>query len=387
MDDRLSMLPDEIVSQILSLMPMKFAVQTSILSKRWRRAWTLVTNLEFDDIHDYQNLSKVVDQVMELYASSPIHVFRVRIVSSLVRESCVSDWIDQAVKLNVRELDIDVFQLTLPLSMFTCNTLTKLRLNRGIHDKGVWECPSLVYLPSLKSLDISVYTNPFVNAFKLIHGCPMLESLSLEVNVHEKDEEDYIFDIPTLKRLKVTLRDSASVINKVVLRLPNLEYLLIGGTLCSNFVMEDVSSLVEACVSFSNVRLDRSHLWVELLNGLSGVKSLSVQKIPYDLRLPIFPNMKHLELKKFWHSEVVIPFLESCPELKHLYSEETMPYQKYADSESIGGTQTLQPPKDPKIRAGPKQFVTINSIQKRNNATNTNVKFGKKTRSSGAKGN
>ncbi|KAJ0448979.1 hypothetical protein HanRHA438_Chr17g0832841 [Helianthus annuus] len=29
-------------------MPTKYAVQTSILSKRWRYTWTFVTNLDFD---------------------------------------------------------------------------------------------------------------------------------------------------------------------------------------------------------------------------------------------------------------------------------------------------------------------------------------------------
>ncbi|KAF5757130.1 putative F-box domain, leucine-rich repeat domain superfamily, F-box-like domain superfamily [Helianthus annuus] len=46
-DDLLSMLPEEIVSHILSLMPTKYAVRTSVLSKKWRYVWMSVTNLEF----------------------------------------------------------------------------------------------------------------------------------------------------------------------------------------------------------------------------------------------------------------------------------------------------------------------------------------------------
>ncbi|KAJ0576377.1 hypothetical protein HanIR_Chr05g0223731 [Helianthus annuus] len=46
--------------------------------------------------------------------------------------------------------------------------------------------------------------------------------------------------------------------------------------------MEDLtSSLVEASVSFSEIRSD--HLWLELLKKLSGVKSLSVQTVSYQL--------------------------------------------------------------------------------------------------------
>ncbi|KAJ0633862.1 putative F-box domain-containing protein [Helianthus annuus] len=47
-DDLLSMLPEEIISHILSLMPTKYAVQTSVLSKKWRYIWMFVTNLDFD---------------------------------------------------------------------------------------------------------------------------------------------------------------------------------------------------------------------------------------------------------------------------------------------------------------------------------------------------
>ncbi|KAF5757153.1 putative F-box domain, leucine-rich repeat domain superfamily, F-box-like domain superfamily [Helianthus annuus] len=50
-DDRLSMFPEEITLHILSLMPTKYAVRTSILSKRWRYRWMFVTNLDFDDYH------------------------------------------------------------------------------------------------------------------------------------------------------------------------------------------------------------------------------------------------------------------------------------------------------------------------------------------------
>lgn len=63
------------------------------------------------------------------------------------------------------------------------------------------------------------------------------------------------------------------VINKVVLNVPNLEYFLVGGVLCSLFVMKDLSNLVEASVSFFDVRFN--HLEAELLNGMSGAKSLS----------------------------------------------------------------------------------------------------------------
>ncbi|KAF5757160.1 putative leucine-rich repeat domain superfamily [Helianthus annuus] len=197
-----------------------------------------VNNLDFDDIHSFHSeivLSKFVDRVMENCKSSQIHSFRLHFPTKWVKRTSVSYWIDKAVRLNVCDIDIRVLIFELPLSLFTCKTLTKLRIGRGNPTSLVWECPSLVNLPCLKTLDIAVRENPFlrknpfVNAFELIRGCLVLESLSLGVGIHE-EEKGYIFNIPTLKRPKLTLqRVCALVTKKVVLNVPNLEYLFVGG--------------------------------------------------------------------------------------------------------------------------------------------------------------
>ncbi|XP_022024831.1 FBD-associated F-box protein At4g10400-like [Helianthus annuus] len=57
---------------------------------------------------------------------------------------------------------------------------------------------------------------------------------------------------------------------------------------------------------------------VELLKGIRRVQNLSIQYCPIMPTLPIFPNMKHLELKGYWPSRLILRFLECCPELKTL---------------------------------------------------------------------
>ncbi|KAK9074332.1 hypothetical protein SSX86_006930 [Deinandra increscens subsp. villosa] len=102
-DDRLSRLPENITSQILSLMPTKFAMQTCILSKRWRYSWMLVENLDFDDDDHVpsilDNLINIVDRVLEFRKSSQVKLFRLHITNTAVPKSCVSKWIDKAVNL------------------------------------------------------------------------------------------------------------------------------------------------------------------------------------------------------------------------------------------------------------------------------------------------
>ncbi|XP_076934688.1 FBD-associated F-box protein At4g10400-like [Bidens hawaiensis] len=310
--DRISRLPEEIQSHILSLMPTKFAVQTCVLSKRWRYTWMSVTNLDFDDKAPFcfKNLETFVDRVLGFCKSSQIESFRLDF-STLCFQPCVSNWIDKAIMLKVRELDIQYKLLKLPSSVFTCTTLTKLKIGLGIPIG-----PAL--LPCLKTLDVEVYYNPFLNAFKLIAGSPMLENLSLGV-VYFQRKSDYIFDIPMLKRLKLHLLHSDNT-NKLVLRVPKLERLNFDGTLYSLFVMEDVPSLVEASFSFEVKPFDND-LTVELLKQISGVKLLSFKKILSASPLPGFANMERLELKGFWHFKLIPKFLESSPELKEIYIE------------------------------------------------------------------
>ncbi|KAK1412150.1 hypothetical protein QVD17_33161 [Tagetes erecta] len=300
-DDRLSSLPEEVITQILSLMPTEVAVRTSILSKQWRYSWTSVTNLYFDDIHgrnlsdvyyvnyklEVDRFTKFVDGVLKYCKTSQLKSFRLKFSFICVLDVSVSKWIDLAVRLNVRELDINVLELDLPLSLFTCKTLTSLRL--AYHEHESWEFPSCVNLPCLKTLDIVVSDNPFNTAFKIIPGCPILENLSLDLAIRQ-NEHDYIFNIPTLKRLELTFRSIIDyVVNKVVLCLPNLKHLLVFGKIRSHFVMKDVSSLVDG-------------------------------ETPSALRyyLPMFPNMTHLELNSFWHCGQILEFLHCCPVLKHL---------------------------------------------------------------------
>lgn len=275
--DWLSSFHEDIISHILSLMPLKSAVQTSILSKRWRYSWILVKYLDFDDInpfHDLNLLSTFVDRVLDLRKVSQVKLFRLRFSElNLQKTLNVSKWINEAVRLNVSELDIPVTLLELPLDLFTCKTLTKLRLKLGGRDYDVLEFPSSVNLPCLKALDIVVFSNPTVNAFNLIRGSPILETLSLQVS-WRTEEEEYNFNIPTLKNLRLFTPKCASVTYKVILNLPNLEHLFVGGIFNSLFVIENLPSVVSVIFSFSFVYAGNS--LADLLKGISGAKSLSL---------------------------------------------------------------------------------------------------------------
>ena len=53
----LSKLPEPLVSHILSFLPTKDAVRTSVLSKKWQFRWTFITKLDLDDTVFYKRKS------------------------------------------------------------------------------------------------------------------------------------------------------------------------------------------------------------------------------------------------------------------------------------------------------------------------------------------
>ncbi|PWA33984.1 FBD-like protein [Artemisia annua] len=153
-------LPKELLSNVLSLMPTKFAVRTSILSKRWRNNWKLVHNLDFD--------FSVIHHGFSFY-------YLLQFVVRILKHSLIS------------------------------------------------HCPSSVNLPNLKTLDVVLDSKTSDNAFKFINGCPVLEHLSLARVSCEVDDDHLLVEllkgISEVKSLSLainyTLNDASSYSNCV----------------------------------------------------------------------------------------------------------------------------------------------------------------------------
>ncbi|XP_024631758.1 F-box/FBD/LRR-repeat protein At1g13570 isoform X1 [Medicago truncatula] len=188
--DRISCLPGHVIDQILTYLPIREAVRTSVLSKKWRNKWYTLPNLVFDrqclSAAAYEDtlviqmkFLKIVNSVL-LHHSGPINIFKFSMCAP-IDESLVSDvdqWILYLSRKSIKELVLDVCTEELykiPWCLFSCQSLHHLKLHFCC-----LKPPTLFKgFRSLKSLDlnhVAVAQDAFEN---LISGCPLLEKLKL----------------------------------------------------------------------------------------------------------------------------------------------------------------------------------------------------------------
>ncbi|KAJ4902977.1 FBD-associated F-box protein [Raphanus sativus] len=157
--DRISGLSDELLVKILTFVPTKVAVSTSVLSKRWEFIWTWVPKLEFVD-NKYESrlaIKEFINKNLPLLKPPVIESFLLNCYSSFQPED-ITRWVGITVCRFIAELDIDCQHcwfgepcLLLPSSLYTCESLATLKLNG---EKILVDVPRTVSLPSLKTLHL-----------------------------------------------------------------------------------------------------------------------------------------------------------------------------------------------------------------------------------------
>ncbi|XP_074305351.1 F-box protein At4g22280-like [Silene latifolia] len=190
--DKISNLPDELLGHILSFLPTRFAVSTSILSTRWRYLFTLTTCLSFEDcgIEEEYNrtdftevaprFKEFVDKFLELHQVSPIKKFSL-LCRSTYKNSDLNQWVSHALKKGVQELHYELANRIdcMPDGFFTCETLVNLKMiDRGCNKI---EIPLSTSLPKLKILHLgSIKFNDLNFMERLLSRCECLQKLTLE---------------------------------------------------------------------------------------------------------------------------------------------------------------------------------------------------------------
>ncbi|KAM1033637.1 hypothetical protein TB2_036601 [Malus domestica] len=325
--DRISKLPEEILVTIVSLLPLKEAGATSILSKRWQYVWASTVTLDFDPKHElgehYCRLLRVepeqkdllrqryvdwVNTVVEQHRGPVIEQFRAYFDIDGHFTSSIDKWIQFAMNKRVQILEL-VF----------CN---ELRSNY----KDVYPFP--VQLLGLQN-DSTLKLNPTHSDISSLHssgynvGFKFLRVLYFKyVDVSGKVLEYLLSNCPVLERLKVESANNKLVNLRVVGSSMALKYLDI--QFC--FALRSIEIRDANLVSFMYVGGRHINL---LLSNVPLLVELEVLMLPIDGAMydqndvfPILSNLKHLELRvcvnDCWVLCHLIEFIKASPYLERL---------------------------------------------------------------------
>ncbi|KAL5785751.1 hypothetical protein ACOSQ2_008143 [Xanthoceras sorbifolium] len=343
--DPLAELPDGILLEIISLLPLREAVRTSILSKSWRSIWTCHSDLKFDSLNVLGSTAQLrpstcinessrhlerckfvqrVDQIMHQRCKG-LKINSLTVHCQLGKEfsSHIDHWISCAAMREVEIIDLNLSESCSYMENCACST----HLEHYKFDCGILAAPGRKsYLKHLK-LNSCTFSAPLssncLNSLislelrrvcisdemlkKLLSNCLVLETLTLHLC---QDLVNLDFGGPNL-RLKFLRIQDCLRLNKLEISSENIIRLEYTGPLVS-FSFKHVPNLVEAYLCFTQknrlygvtyalTRLASELPQLEKLN-LHSILSMNVLELPDSG--PAFTNVKELVLSIYpFHDE------------------------------------------------------------------------------------
>ncbi|KAG7529879.1 Reverse transcriptase domain [Arabidopsis suecica] len=181
----ISDLPDDLLVQILLLVPTKDAVATMILSKRWLSIWTMMPTLNYED-SECKSVWQFFNKSLKIHKAPVLESISVHLGRECPVDEDVGKWITNAIDRKVRRLDFKLNwsakPIKLPESLYTCNTLVTLRLSQKI----LVELVSQSCLPSLTLLDLKyVVFKDEDSLIRLLAGCHILKFLHVKRHIED----------------------------------------------------------------------------------------------------------------------------------------------------------------------------------------------------------
>ncbi|KAJ1383997.1 Leucine-rich repeat domain superfamily [Sesbania bispinosa] len=354
-EDIISKLPESLISRILSFLPTKDAVRTSVLSKIWVYRWTSITKLDLDDsvFYNYSpkkmktggkrkhNFVNFVNRALLVTKTSSMESFSL-VMANKYDASLVNTWISSILSRNVNNLLMHS-QFGFNFSAFTSHALYEssylleelvLKCFSDISYCDITVPPSCVYFGHLKILKLSgiafhidscifVWPRlslPVLKKFETMNciwisekhvtlEAPLLESVFIEQDrssvSHEPRSCAIKFKVLDLKEFTycgygisqyITLSDPSSAKNASATIILNQ---------CENRVPETGPRAFLLLKQFSQVKYLK----------FDGTEVLAQQKMSV---LPVFGMLIHLELDLV-SGEVLLGLLLKSPILKTLH--------------------------------------------------------------------
>ncbi|KAF8055503.1 hypothetical protein N665_1293s0011 [Sinapis alba] len=331
--DLISSLPDEVLGNILSLVPTKLAASTSVLSKRWKHSLSLVNILDFDDSmllypNKVSDLPRscffdFVDNTLALLVNSQVKKFTLKCRYNL-DTSRVDRWIRTVLERGFLELHLTSHEdHCIDSEFFTSNTLVNLTLSHGFYlEEGGCLPNGSVFFPALKTLTLIATGYGADYMFdSLISGCPVLEELFIRYG-DGPHGIDWIMVVSgqSIKRLTISsgfsTKEREFDRTSVLFEIPNLLFLDYSGYVLEHYTV-DFSSLLEATLDLrlwesptefnfdyeNDVDVDDFGDATTLVVGLSNVKTLHLSSYSLEVlhsccsSIPLFSNLTDLSFE------------------------------------------------------------------------------------------
>ncbi|XP_072986659.1 F-box/LRR-repeat protein At4g14103-like [Typha latifolia] len=249
-DDLISFLPDSIRALILSFLPTKEAVSTSLLSRQWRYTFASSPCLDFDFSlflplrGAKSSFISFVDSTLSLSSSdAPLRRLRLSLAGYSGSEPRVPTWLAAAVARRVEHLELvlpKARSMRLPDSLFSCDSLSSLTLQLCDYPFPLPSPSSLTNLTRFHLASASLLKGTFLR--ELISCCRNLEELLVE------ECRVDVFDVvgaPRLKRLGLENCDWMHPIRIRVSDSPRLRTLSYSGRVADEHDFEDLVDLDE----------------------------------------------------------------------------------------------------------------------------------------------
>ncbi|XP_027336293.1 F-box protein At4g09920-like [Abrus precatorius] len=369
--DRLSNLPDSVLCHILSFLPTKTCVTTSVLSRRWRHLWEHLQVLDlYDDSHIFyhhielfKRFAVFVNAVFTLRRAHSIRKFRLSCGHSqndTFYAHSVATWVRAAIGPYLEDLCLTLYStdghgFVVPPSLFTCTNLVSLSLCGGIHLQNR-NPNSVIRLPSLKTLQLDIDSVDCIDT--LLSGCPVLETLHLSFAPQCLTK----ICVPrSLKRLKYAVENNVEIF--LELHAPALEFLsIVQRTRSFPCSIGNLDNVVEAYLDVY-VTDESAEPLFKLLKALSGLKYLVMRNSTMkwllrgpNLDLPDFRYLLHLELVlPCFNSGFLMNLLNKCHMLQVLIIQN--------EKDSLFSRNWPQPTSGPNCVGTHLTFVQVKGFQ------------------------
>ncbi|KAJ0439790.1 putative F-box domain, FBD domain, leucine-rich repeat domain superfamily [Helianthus annuus] len=203
--DFISNMPDKVVTNILDRLPLPHAMRTSVLSRKWRFKWTMLSQLVFYDSYFWnlrkdENRLRVISRLL-LHLRGPITKFVLYIDDGLNVED-LNHWTMFLSRKGIKDLTIGKRNkplVKLPTHLFTCLELKHLKLSN-------WciQLPTTFNgFPNLLSLELLQVNFESGKFEEFITLCPVLEILKMS-DLRSKVKPDDFAKLANLKTLSLT---------------------------------------------------------------------------------------------------------------------------------------------------------------------------------------